>query len=65
MVAHSYSNAVLDMVGPEEIAAWRAIYANRLQDMVPELRRAAMQQVVICDLALDGLKYRMGERQEG
>lgn len=55
----------IDMVGPDEIAAWRTIYANRCQDLVPEIRRAAFQQIVICDLALDGLKYRTGERPAG
>lgn len=49
---------MIDMVGPDEIKAWRELWAKDVSSQVAEIRRAAFQKLVMCDLALDGIKYR-------
>lgn len=43
---------------PERIEAWRQAWATVDSD-VPELRRAADEKRELCELALDGLRFRI------
>jgi hypothetical protein len=44
---------------PSEIDEWRKIWMQDVDSHVPALRDAAMQRLQLCELALDGLRFRV------
>jgi hypothetical protein len=45
---------------PEQIEEWRKFYQSKFDSApVPQLQQAALEQIQLCELALDGLRFRV------
>lgn len=43
---------------PERIEQWRQVWAAESNSIAPEIRQAADEKRELCELALDGLRFR-------